>query len=788
MARASGIAALWLLILTCHTTTSSAYLSCTGDSAACDALGVLWYSTGGASWTTQGGWAAAAAGTPTPLCGGFYGVGCNADGKLTSLALPSNNLRGSLPSDIFASLPALTSLNLSNNLLSGPAPPSLASCTALASVDMSYTLLAGGLLDALAPLPALQVLRLHSSSLRGRVPAFASTSLQVVDMSDNLLLGAAFPPQLCRFVCGWTTAFEAPAAHGCANATGAACGRPFAFQPCGVTSLSAADFAAAPARACQSSTITGACVGCLPSILAVLAAAGANVSGTSNSLSCVNYYVPQLMQAGASFAALAKVARCPAALSYAQYYLRNATCRVALNALQASAIAAGCVNGNTLCTACRATIGDALYAAGVATTRFTGVEHALRSDYDNAMACVVANWRQLTTAGLREDVLYALNACPVPAAPFAVTAAIVIRGVAAADVVLSKVVSAVALITSANLADITAVSAMDTPGGGEGARRRGRRLLATSAHECVVTITVGAVTSAALTVCTAALREASANGDILSALRYEGIAATNASIVLLAPSQLQPGAGESPSSAARVHVVGVVVGVVSGTCVFSGALLAAAVLRRRRRRAQATGDKLEGGDSSVHSVDPLRSSPGSADASSHGGNWSAALTTEAEISMGALLGVGAFATVHEARWRGTAVAVKCFDPRARIHRSSVNLAAFDADSRTGVPAWMSNRGELEPAFVREMAFLSKLRHPNIVAVYAVILRPPMLVVELAPAGSLSALLRRRSLADLSWAQRADILLGVACGVEFLHAQSPVIIHRDLKARSSSTVV
>jgi len=44
--------------------------------ATCDALGALFYATGGASWSNSDGWASAAAGNQTDVCT-FHGVSCN---------------------------------------------------------------------------------------------------------------------------------------------------------------------------------------------------------------------------------------------------------------------------------------------------------------------------------------------------------------------------------------------------------------------------------------------------------------------------------------------------------------------------------------------------------------------------------------------------------------------------------------------------------------------------------------------------------------------------------------
>jgi serine/threonine protein kinase len=188
----------------------------------------------------------------------------------------------------------------------------------------------------------------------------------------------------------------------------------------------------------------------------------------------------------------------------------------------------------------------------------------------------------------------------------------------------------------------------------------------------------------------------------------------------------------------------------------------------------------------------------------------------AEVVLGARLGAGGFATVFEATWRGSHVAVKCFEPAAQeavrsLFGSSASLggrgggggssaggpapsptaAAAAAPPHAGSSAvsWPSAPTRRAPqpngagsTFAQEVQLLSRIRHPNVLAVYALVRAPRMLIMELAPGGSLRALLRgAASLHALPWAARVRLLAGVAAGVEFLHAQVPPIIHRDLKS-------
>ena len=95
-------------------------------------------------------------------------------------------------------------------------------------------------------------------------------------------------------------------------------------------------------------------------------------------------------------------------------------------------------------------------------------------------------------------------------------------------------------------------------------------------------------------------------------------------------------------------------------------------------------------------------------------------------------------------------------------------------------------------FVRECQLMSTLRHPNIVQFVGVAFFPrcqlPALVMErlltslhdlLAPDPTPPS----GAVTPLSVALKCSILHNVACGLAYLHEQSPPIIHRDLSARN-----
>jgi len=234
-------------------------------------------------------------------------------------------------------------------------------------------------------------------------------------------------------------------------------------------------------------------------------------------------------------------------------------------------------------------------------------------------------------------------------------------------------------------------------------------------------------------------------------------------------------------------IAGAVVGATCGAAVVG----AVALVMLRRRRAGLSMTRGRQKDASA--------SASIASASSGGGTSTSAMGTMKpmllgeELVVGDLIGSGGYARVHRAAWNGTQVAVKCFETLAWLNPMNLNrwesgpsfgLNANDSQTDSRSLLGGSSTGDSADkmgSLMQELQLLQSLRHPNICAVYGLVLRPPMLVIELATAGSLMALLKRSTSASLPWPTRVSIATGVAAGVEFLHAQEPPLIHRDLKS-------
>ncbi|KAJ1288982.1 hypothetical protein BS78_02G130700 [Paspalum vaginatum] len=130
-----------------------------------------------------------------------------------------------------------------------------------------------------------------------------------------------------------------------------------------------------------------------------------------------------------------------------------------------------------------------------------------------------------------------------------------------------------------------------------------------------------------------------------------------------------------------------------------------------------------------------------------------------ELVLKEKIGAGSFGTVHRADWHGSDVAVKIL---------------MEQDFHP----------EHFREFMREVAIMKSLRHPNIVLFMGAVTEPPNLsiVTEYLSRGSLYKLLHRSGAKEvLDERRRLNMAFDVAKGMNYLHRRSPPIVHRDLKS-------
>mmetsp|Transcript_565 Transcript_565/g.1649 ORF Transcript_565/g.1649 Transcript_565/m.1649 type:complete len:1660 (+) Transcript_565:1067-6046(+) len=124
-----------------------------------------------------------------------------------------------------------------------------------------------------------------------------------------------------------------------------------------------------------------------------------------------------------------------------------------------------------------------------------------------------------------------------------------------------------------------------------------------------------------------------------------------------------------------------------------------------------------------------------------------------ELSVGKMIGSGVAGTVHAATWKDLPVAVKCMSPHG---------IGFTMDE-----------------FLLEVAVMSVMAHPRLLAALGACVTPPNLFIvsPLYERGSLAGLLHDPSV-PLSLAQRVSFLVDAAEGLSYLHSYG--FIHRDVK--------
>ena len=178
------------------------------------ALMALYNATDGTHWHRQRNWTAAGS------IRDWQGVSTNSAGFVTELALPDNNLSGTLPPELgnlthlrqldfddnqltgsippeLGNLPELRRLILGANELSGTIPPELGRLGQLTMLDLGNNSLSGTIPSQLGSLPRLDSLLLHRNELTGPIPVELGNlaSLRRLLLALNQLTGPV-PPEL----------------------------------------------------------------------------------------------------------------------------------------------------------------------------------------------------------------------------------------------------------------------------------------------------------------------------------------------------------------------------------------------------------------------------------------------------------------------------------------------------------------------------------------------------------------------------------------------------------------
>ena len=140
------------------------------------ALEALYYATGGPSWNNSSFWLSSA-----PLQS-WHGVWTDADGRVTSISIKNDNLRGVLPSQL-GDLTKLESIELRENKLQGVIPSELGRLTNLDWLNLSGNQMQGTIPDSLQGLTKFRRLSLENNSFEGEIPAWLGNFPRLRDLT-----------------------------------------------------------------------------------------------------------------------------------------------------------------------------------------------------------------------------------------------------------------------------------------------------------------------------------------------------------------------------------------------------------------------------------------------------------------------------------------------------------------------------------------------------------------------------------------------------------------------------
>mmetsp|Transcript_34133 Transcript_34133/g.82115 ORF Transcript_34133/g.82115 Transcript_34133/m.82115 type:complete len:610 (+) Transcript_34133:746-2575(+) len=151
------------------------------------ALATIYYATDGDSWTSSTAWL-----TGANECD-WEGVVCSTssdENVVNQLLLSSNNLGGSLPSEVEA-LTELQTIDVSSNMISGSFPPKATKLSNLRSLNVEMNIFSGSITSDIGMLTALTDLHLAENAISGSLPSTIGDieNLLSLRLDRNQLIG-----------------------------------------------------------------------------------------------------------------------------------------------------------------------------------------------------------------------------------------------------------------------------------------------------------------------------------------------------------------------------------------------------------------------------------------------------------------------------------------------------------------------------------------------------------------------------------------------------------------------
>lgn len=159
-------------------------------------LAVLYFQTGGEWWTRCSPMSAEVCDQGEAFLSGanecaWGGVNCDSSSRVTALHLDSNNLSGSLPSEL-GRLAYLVELDMDDNELTGSIPRILGQLSFLEIVDLDDNQLTGSIPEELYSVSSLEILDLDINQLTGTISTLIGNlvNLYYLQIDSNKFTGS----------------------------------------------------------------------------------------------------------------------------------------------------------------------------------------------------------------------------------------------------------------------------------------------------------------------------------------------------------------------------------------------------------------------------------------------------------------------------------------------------------------------------------------------------------------------------------------------------------------------